>query len=73
MTEKMSANGRVADFFSVGSKTHLKKLPSTYPVLLNLRRDFRPGVDVMITILDNFLRKKIGVFLKNQCYEQNFA
>jgi hypothetical protein len=35
-----------------------------------------PGVDVMITIFCDFrqfFRKKIGVFLKNQCYDQNFA
>jgi hypothetical protein len=27
----------------------------------------------MITIFLRFLAKKIGVFLKNQCYDQNFA
>jgi hypothetical protein len=32
----------------------------------------KPGLDVMITIFDN-IRRKIGVFLKNQCYDQNFA
>jgi hypothetical protein len=35
-----------------------------------------PGVDVMITIfcdLCQFSAKKIGVFLKNQCYGQIFA
>jgi hypothetical protein len=35
-----------------------------------------PGVDVMITILCDFLQfsaKKICVFLKNQCYDQNFC
>jgi hypothetical protein len=34
------------------------------------------GVDVMVTIFCDFrqfLGKKIGVFLKNQCYDQNFA
>jgi hypothetical protein len=34
------------------------------------------GVDVMITIFcdfGQFLAKKIGVFLKNQCHDQNFA
>jgi hypothetical protein len=32
-----------------------------------------PGVDVMITIFGDFClfsAKKIGVFLKNQCYDQ---
>jgi hypothetical protein len=36
----------------------------------------RPGVDVMITIFCDFRQfspKKIGVFLKNQCYDQSFA
>jgi hypothetical protein len=36
----------------------------------------RPGVDVMIAIFCDFRQfsaKKIGVFLKNQCYDQNFA
>jgi hypothetical protein len=32
-----------------------------------------PGVDVMITIFCNFRQKKIGVFLKNLCYDQTFA
>jgi hypothetical protein len=35
-----------------------------------------PGVDVMITIFCDFWQfsaKKIGVFLKNQCYDQNFG
>jgi hypothetical protein len=35
-----------------------------------------PGVDVMITIFLQFLTifgKQIGVFLKTQCYDQNFA
>jgi hypothetical protein len=35
-----------------------------------------PGVDVMITIFSGFLTifgEKIGVFLKNQSYDQNFA
>jgi hypothetical protein len=35
-----------------------------------------PGTDVMITIFCNFLTifgKKIGVFLKNQCYHQIFS
>jgi hypothetical protein len=52
-------------------------------------KHYKPGVDVMITIFcdfrqfsaifDNFLRfstifgEKIGVFLKNQCYDQNLA
>jgi hypothetical protein len=34
------------------------------------------GTDVMITIFCDFLTifgEKIGVFLKNQCYDQNFA
>jgi hypothetical protein len=34
------------------------------------------GVDVMITVFFVFCQfsaKKIGVFLKNQCYDQNFA
>jgi hypothetical protein len=34
-----------------------------------------PGVDVMITIFCDFCQfsaKKIGVFLKNQCYDNNF-
>jgi hypothetical protein len=30
-----------------------------------------PGVDVIITIFTNFM--KIGVFLKNQCYDPLFA
>jgi hypothetical protein len=36
----------------------------------------RPGVDVMIKIFcnfGNFSAQKIGVFLENQCYDQNFA
>jgi hypothetical protein len=34
-----------------------------------------PGVDVMITIFCEFRQfsAKNGVFLKNQCYDQNFA
>jgi hypothetical protein len=32
-------------------------------------KDWKPGVDVMITIFG----EKIGAFLKNQCYDQNFA
>jgi hypothetical protein len=32
-----------------------------------------PGVDILITILDHFWVKKIGVFLKNKCYDQIFA
>jgi hypothetical protein len=35
-----------------------------------------PGVDVMITIFCDFRQfsaKKIGVFLKNQCYDQFFS
>jgi hypothetical protein len=32
-----------------------------------------PGVDVMITIFCDFFGEKIGVFLQNQCYDQNFA
>jgi hypothetical protein len=33
------------------------------------------GVDVMITIFGDFdnFRQKIGVLLKNQCYDQIFA
>jgi hypothetical protein len=36
----------------------------------------RPGVNVMVTIFLRFLPifgEKIAVFLKNQCYDQNFA
>jgi hypothetical protein len=36
----------------------------------------RPGVDVMIKKFMQFFTifgEKIGVFLKNQCYDQNFA
>jgi hypothetical protein len=36
----------------------------------------RTSVDVMITIVcdfEQFPTKKIGVFLKSQCYNQNFA
>jgi hypothetical protein len=35
----------------------------------------RPGFDVMITIFGDFRQfsAKNGVFLKNQCYDQNFA
>jgi hypothetical protein len=36
-----------------------------------------PGADVKITIFGDFFpdfgRQKIGVFLKNQCYDPNFA
>jgi hypothetical protein len=36
-----------------------------------------PGINVMITILRQFFLpisdKQFGVFLKNQCYDQNFA
>jgi hypothetical protein len=42
----------------------------------NLFLDARPGVDVMITIFLRFfpiLGEKIGVFLKNQCYDHNFC
>jgi hypothetical protein len=37
--------------------------------------DAGSGVDVMITIFSDFRQfsAKIGVFLKNQCYDQNFA
>jgi hypothetical protein len=36
----------------------------------------KTGIAVMITIFCDFRQfsaKKIGVFLKNQCYDQNFA
>jgi hypothetical protein len=56
-------------FFSVGKNSEktmsVKKAPS-----INLRR---PGVDVMITIFYDFSQfsaKKIGVFLKYECYDQ---
>jgi hypothetical protein len=35
-----------------------------------------PGVDVMVTIFCDFRpysAKKIGIFLKNKCYDQNYA
>jgi hypothetical protein len=42
----------------------------------SLERTFRPGVNVMITIFCDFrqyLAEKIGVFLKNQSCNPNFA
>jgi hypothetical protein len=44
--------------------------------LTNLRKFAQSGPDVMITIFCNFLPilgKTICVFLKNQCYDPNFA
>jgi hypothetical protein len=38
--------------------------------------DIKPGVVVMITIFSDFRQfsaKKLAFFLKNQCYDQNFA
>jgi hypothetical protein len=40
------------------------------------RNDRGPGVDVLITVFLRFLPifgENIGVLLKNQCYDKNFA
>jgi hypothetical protein len=46
------------------------------PGIIYQEKSGNPGVDVMITIFCDFWQfsaKKIGVFLKNQCYDQIFA
>jgi hypothetical protein len=43
---------------------------------VHLRGGSEPGVDVMVAIFCDFWQfsaKKIGVFLKNQCYDQLFS
>jgi hypothetical protein len=42
----------------------------------DLAENTEAGVDIMITLFCDFLTifcEKIGVFLKDQCYDQNFA
>jgi hypothetical protein len=61
--------------FSCHSAAIWAKLnPFTFHVVA-IENETISGVDVMITIFSNFswfLTEKIGVFLKNQCYDQSF-
>jgi hypothetical protein len=52
--------------------SHLSNTAKGSPTELDL---FSWGLDVMITIFCDFdhFRRKIGVFLKNQCYDIFFA
>jgi hypothetical protein len=57
---------------------HLHRMPHVplIETIENIKSFACPGVDVMIkisAIFANFRRKKICVFLKNQCYDQTFA
>jgi hypothetical protein len=71
-SKKLSSSAHLifvcAPWLKVG--TYSEKLFFTFLV------DAVPGADVMITIFCDFRQfsaKKIGVFLKNQCYCQIFA